>query len=459
AALLAKQDAEQQRIRAEAGEASAERNAALAEEKRIEAEKNEQLAKVREREAIVAKAAADRLRYLALGKAMGLKSTQLRTEQKELKGLLAQHAYLFNSKYEGDPYDNDIYDGLYYAIKELDDPLVKSLEGHEKGIRTLTSSPNGNLVFSADTEGKILKWSLQGERRVADTLASSRRQNHVVRSLAVTSDNSRLIAGGEFNRGSGASYVEILQTSGKNEPKQLDGFEGSVWNLIITPDDQGFYTLDKGGKSIKYSNFNEVNEVATSNIRLNDIALSNDGNYIIAAGNNGKIYLFDTQRNFAQSEIYNNGAKVLNIATSQDNQVAIGDETGLIKVFKLFGNQGVTRLVGHSSPIEAIEFSRDGRFIATASRDKTVRLWNRKRLNAQPITLKDHPDWVFSIAFTPNGQQILAGTKETVVRAWPTNIEVMTDKICSKIDRNMTEDEWQAFVGDDVPYEKTCQDK
>lgn len=462
-ALIARDYAEEQRdianaalIRAEAGEKSARENAAFAEQKRKEAEAAEKIAKEEQRKAELARAAADRLRYLALGKAMGLKSTQFRDDQKELKGLLAQQAYIFNTKYEGDKYDNDIYDGLYYAIKELGDPLVNSLDGHKKGVRALTSSSTGNLVFSADTQGKILKWSLRGEERVADTLIGSRNQSHVIRTLGVTSDNGKLIAGGEFISSNGNMYVEVYNTSGRNEPKRITGFESNVWNIIVTPNDQGFYALDDNGRSIKYSDFQSVREVVSTDVRLNDIALSKDGKHILGAGNNGRVYMFSVDQNYAGSEIMNNGAKILSIAASKDNTIAIGDENGLIKVFKLFGTQGFTRLIGHRSPIEGIEFSDDGRFIATASRDKTVRLWNRSNLNAQPITLKDHPDWVFSIAFSPNSEQILAGTKEDVIRAWPTNIEVMADKICNKIDRNMTEDEWDTFVGEEVPYEETC---
>jgi len=456
-ATLALADAEQQRERAERGEADAKLNAEEARKQEERAKEAQKKAEENEQAALAAKRAADRLRYLAIAKAMGLKSTQLREEQKTLKGLLAQQAYMFNQQYEGDPYDNDIYGGLYYAIKELGDPLVESLGGHKKGIRALASSSTGNLVFSADTQGKILKWSLQDEHRVADTLAGSRKSNHIIRAMDVTSNNDKLIVGGDFTT-TANTYVEVFNTNGRNEPKILNGFDYSVWNLIVKPDNSGFYALDNQGRSIKYSDFNTVNEVLNNSVRFNDIALSRDANYIVAAGNDGKVYLIDIRGNYAMSEIHNNTASILSIDIAQDNTVAIGDENGLIKVFKLFGNGGFTRLVGHRSPIEGVEFSSDGRFIATASRDKTVRLWNRNNLAAQPIKLDDHEDWVFSIAFSPNNNQILAGTKEDIVRAWPTNIEVMSDKICDKIDRNMTQDEWNTFVADDLKYEKTCND-
>ena len=392
---------------------------------------------------------------LAIGKSMAIKSTQLRSEQATLKGQLAQQAYIFNSDNEGDKYDNDIFNGLYYAIKEFGDPLVESLGGHEKGIRAVASSSTGNLIFTSDTQGKILKWSIQGVNRVADTIIQAR-PDHLIRSIDVTSTNSQLVAAGEFPKTDGLSYVEVFDVMSGTK-KELNGFDGDVWNVMVAPDDQSFYALDGAGKSIKQSDFNTVNTVVNASVRLNDIALSEDGKYMVGAGNNGKVYLFDIANAYSESVIYDNRVKILNIAISSDNEIGIGDENGIIKLFELFGNGNTTRLVGHSSPIEDIKYSTDGRFIASAARDKTVRLWNRTNLTAQPITLDDHPDWVFTVAFSPDNSQVLAGTKEQIVRAWPTDIEVMADKICSKIDGNMSQDEWDTYVAEDIDYEKTCK--
>ncbi len=440
----------------------AEKNAALALEREKEAKKaqaeaiaSEKVAQEQKVAAQIAKAQADKLRMLAIGKSMAIKSTQLREEQKVLKGLLAQQAFIFNSENEGDKYDNDIYDGLYYAIKELGDPLVESLGGHDKGIRAVASSVTGNNIFTADTQGKILKWSLRGVHREADTIINIR-PGHLIRAIAVTSNNSLLLAGGEYPRINGSSYVEVFELS-NNQRRTLSGFTGDVWHLAISPDNKAFYALDNGGKTLKVSDFTSVKEAAKTSDRLNDIALTNDGKYIIAAGNNGKVYMYDVANGFKESVIFDNNTKLLNIAVSNDNMVAIGDESGLIKQFKLFGNQAATRLVGHSSPIEDLKYSTDGRFLASASRDKTVRLWNRSNLTAQPIKLQDHPDWVFTVAFSPDNKQVLAGTKEKIVRAWPTDIEVMADKICGKIDTNMSKEEWETYVAEDIEYEKTCE--
>lgn len=454
-------DAEEQRQRAEAGELLAKENEQLAIDNQIIAEENAIRAAQNEKEALAAKAKADRLRYLAIAKAMAIKSTQFRDEQATLKGLLAQQAYLFNTKNNGDKYDHDIYDGLYEALKSLKDPLVASLGGHDKGIRAVVSSENGNYIFTSDTQGKILRWNIQNGSRVADTLINSR-PHRVIRSLAVSADNRWLAAGGEFLTEKGkSSVVELIDLNNvKKEVKVISGFDGDVWNLIFTRDSKGLLALDNGGKSIKYSDLNTVREVVTSTTRLNDIDLSSDGNYLVGAGNNGKVTLYDVKNGYKVSEIYNNGTRLWAVAISPvDNIVAIGDEAGLVKTFRLFTNDAPISLIGHISPINDIKFSADRRFIATASKDKTVRLWNRENLNAQPITLSDHPTWVWTIAFSPDNEQILAGTQETVVRAWPTKTETMADKICDKIDRNMDMEEWKIYVGDDpdLKYESTCE--
>src|SRR5690606_28427248 len=118
----------------------------------------------------------------------------------------------------------------------------------------------------------------------------------------------------------------------------------------------------------------------------------------------------------------------------------------------LVQNGRITRtLPGHSAGITNIRFNYKGSFLATASKDWTVRLWNYQDLRKQPIVLSDH-DWVWNLAFTPDDEQLVAGiqsVKETkigqidqTIHAWPTEIETMSGILCGLLERNMTPDEW-----------------
>jgi WD40 repeat protein len=71
----------------------------------------------------------------------------------------------------------------------------------------------------------------------------------------------------------------------------------------------------------------------------------------------------------------------------------------------------------HDSSVRYAVFSPDGKFIATASEEKTARVWKVDSWVAPVATLK-HPHTVFSASFSPDGKQIVTACRDGLVRVW-----------------------------------------
>lgn len=450
--------AEEQRTIAITNEKKAKENAEIANKERQRAEVNEKQAIANADRAHREEQRARELRYRAIAKAMAIKSVQLTDPEQE--GLLAQQAYNFNKQYKGYVYDNDIYDGLYNALKKFDDPLTKNLSGHKNNVRSLVTHGRGAQVYSGGADGSILHWSYKTNGWVSQVVAAESAYR-LITSIDVSPDGNLLIAAGNFYAADPRrNFVELYDLrNASTNPKRIQGFVGEVGDVRFTPDSKGFYVRDNEGYSIRFCDLSSVKEVITCKEKIRNIDLSPDGKMLAAAtdaGNKGILYTWDT-RNFTPRVVYQSQRTGLYaVAFAPEGQrIVIGDSRGIVKI--LVEGIVVRELAGHESSIQDIKFNHSGKFMATASKDKTVRLWNLENLKEQPIKLADHPNWVWSITFSPDDEQLLAGTQEQIIKSWPTKVETMSGKLCGMVTRNMTKDEWDIFVSEDLEYVSTCE--
>ncbi|GEM_PF-2885399 len=82
-------------------------------------------------------------------------------------------------------------------------------------------------------------------------------------------------------------------------------------------------------------------------------------------------------------------------------------------------NKGVLLLAlrGHSDMPLSSTFSKDGKYIVSSSRDKSVKIWDVNKRGCIK-TLKGHSYWVYDAVFSPDGKLIASASYDKTIRIW-----------------------------------------
>jgi WD40 repeat protein len=311
-------------------------------------------------------------------------------------------------------------------------PLV--LSGHESDIWSIAFSPDGYTLASGSADKSIRIWDLRQRRPQTAPLLLKAHEGGVW-SIAFRSDGRMLASGSSdgtirlWNMDEPRKSPLVLANGQADSnpraaerpcfsPMVLAEHKIDAYSVAFSPDQR---TLASGG--------------ADQNVRLWDLSKLDNAPLILKG-----------HQDFVCAVVFSLDGRHL-ASASGDNSIRLWDlnhpDAAPIVMF------------GHSGDVLSLALSPDGRRLASGSADKTIRIWDLSDPQTVPVVLTRAQGKVLSMAFSPDGQKLLSASDDGSLLI-SEQASALAERVCQLVWRNLSMTEWRLFVGEGIPYERTC---
>jgi WD40 repeat protein len=322
----------------------------------------------------------------------------------------------------------------------------------------LTVSAGSSTFYTSGNDGRIFQGDYENQK--VDRLIYENK-GYPNKVLALSIDEKYLV------NGSDSSYLEIFNMTEPARPVRVAGHKQFVNDIKFLPDNSGFISVSQD-KSIRFTNHitGQSKNLLSLPYELKSIDISSNGKELVGASTTGVLVLINLA-DYSNTVISNEGKnRILSVAFHPTkHMVAYGVEVineqsqvvrGVVKLLDL-ETKKTKELGGHKAGIVDLEFSPDGLLLASAGLDKKLQMWVVDHEDDLPILMDNNNGYVWDIAFTKGSEFLIASCNNGEIRFWPTDPRYLAEKVCPKLTRNMTPEEWEIYVGNNIGYESTCK--
>lgn len=291
---------------------------------------------------------------------------------------------------------------------------VLQIKAHNESIGALAITPDGQRVITGADDRLIRVW----DRITGVQLLELVGHGDLVRSLVVSPDGRTLISS------SWDATVRIWDLETGKQMHFLTGHDGWVPAVAISPD--GSYALSGGwDRTLRIWDLwtgEGAGMIAGFSAPLLAIAVLPDGQELLVGTGDGSLHLLK----FQPGEVQESAPDLL---VGESDRPGGADATGTKEIPVRDGMLEARStpppaqlpphrdLAGHTSGINAIILTREGRFAITAGDDRTVRVWDL--VAARGVRMAPgHSAPVYALKNLPDGRLSLSGSWDGTLKLW-----------------------------------------
>ena len=120
-----------------------------------------------------------------------------------------------------------------------------------------------------------------------------------------------------------------------------------------------------------------------------------------------------------RSRLQGHTRAVWSVAFSPDGKtLASASHDGSIKLWDGASGNNTATLRGHTSGASTLTFSPDGKSLASAGGDKIIELWDLNSRTVAVTVETGHTDTIVSLAFSPSGKTLASGSQDNTTKLW-----------------------------------------
>jgi RNA polymerase sigma factor (sigma-70 family) len=299
-----------------------------------------------------------------------------------------------------------------------------TLTGHKKSVWTVAFSPDGKTLASGSggtlgTPGELKMWDA-ATGRVRAGIEESRS----IRWVAFSPDG-KTIATAEHD-----GTAKLRDAASGATLRTFAGHGAALDAAVFSPNGNLLATSswDRTIKLWDVATALEVKTLQGHDDEVYHVAFSPDGRTVVSACKDGTAKLWDVGTGEERLTLRGHTDVVHCAAFSPDGKtVATASWDRTVKLWDATSGENLTTLQGHTAQVLAVAFSPSGHSLASVSGrwgdsdyapgPGELKIWDAVT-HAELATLPAHSDRIFSVAFSPDGKMLATASWDRTVKLW-----------------------------------------